>query len=262
MSNELPDLSFSDEAVLRYSRHILLPEVGAIGQGRLRDSSILVIGAGGLGSPLALYLAAAGVGRIGIVDHDIIELSNLQRQIIFETQDVGQNKVDRAASRLTNLNPEIEIVTYPVRADRSTLPGLIGAYDLVCDGCDNFQTRYAVADQCWAAGKTLISGAVQRFEGTLSTFAPRKGGPCYRCLYPDADAQDAPSCGEAGIFGSVTGVIGSLMATEALKELLSLGTSMRGHVLLWNALDASFRRFDLPQDPECPCCGSGRQPCA
>jgi len=260
------DLSFTDDALHRYSRHILLPEVGALGQARLRDSSVLVIGAGGLGSPLALYLAAAGVGRIGVVDDDQVELSNLQRQILFDTADIGHSKVDRARSRLEALNPDLVIASHCLRVDRTVLPDLIDQYDLVCDGSDNFATRYAVADCCWAQGKVLVSGAVQRFEGSLSTFTPpgsgRKQGPCYRCLYPEADEEAALSCGQAGIFGAVTGVIGTLMATEALKELLTLGEGLTGRVLLWNALDVSFRRFDLPRDPECPCCREGQASCA
>lgn len=255
MSSEFPDLTFSDDALHRYSRHILLPEVGATGQARLRDSSVLVIGAGGLGSPLALYLAAAGVGRIGIVDDDRVELSNLQRQILFAERDIGHEKALRAAERLCELNVGINVVPHVMRVDADSLPTLMEGYDLVCDGSDNFTTRYAVADCCQALGKTLVSGAVQRFEGTLSTFAPQRGGPCYRCLYPDADENAALSCGQAGIFGAVTGVIGTLMATEALKELLSIGHSLSGRVLLWNALDASFRSFKLSVDPECPGCG-------
>lgn len=251
------DLDFSDDDLRRYSRHILLPEVGAVGQAKLRESSVLIIGAGGLGSPVALYLAAAGVGRIGLVDDDRVELSNLQRQILFDSDDIGQAKVASAEKRLSALNPQIEIVTHSLRADATTLPELIRSYDLVCDGCDNFATRYAVADCSWAQRKTLISGAVQRFEGTLSTFSPRSGGPCYRCLYPDADETTALSCGQAGIFGAVTGVIGTLMATEALKELLSLGKGLTGRVLVWSALEASFRSFDLPPDPACSCCGRG-----
>ncbi|NVN03402.1 MULTISPECIES: HesA/MoeB/ThiF family protein [Asaia] len=258
MSPDLPDLTFTDDALSRYSRHILLPEIGALGQARLRESSVLVIGAGGLGSPVGLYLAAAGVGRIGIVDDDHVELSNLQRQILFETGDVGQGKADSAASRLSALNPEIEIVSHPVRVTEENLPDLVRAYDLVCDGSDNFPTRYAVADCCWALGKTLVSGAVQRFDGTLSTFVPGRGRPCYRCLMPDAEQSEALSCGQAGIFGAVTGVIGSLMAIETLKELLSLGQGLSGRVLVWSALNASFRSFDLPPDPECVCCGGER----
>ncbi|WP_336947092.1 HesA/MoeB/ThiF family protein [Asaia sp. HN010] len=254
MPPHAPDLTFTDDALTRYSRHILLPEIGALGQARLRDSSVLVIGAGGLGSPLALYLAAAGIGRIGIVDDDRVELSNLQRQILFQTDDIGHGKAERASTRLAALNPDVEIVTYPVRATADNLPSFVEAYDLVCDGSDNFSTRYAVADCCWAQGKTLVSGAVQRFEGTLSTFVPGHGRPCYRCLTPDADENATLSCGQAGIFGAVTGVIGSLMAVEALKEMLSLGQGLSGKVLVWSALSASFRSFDLPPDPECICC--------
>lgn len=254
MSPNSPDLTFTDDALTRYSRHILLPEIGALGQARLRESSVLIIGAGGLGSPLALYLAAAGIGRIGIVDDDHVELSNLQRQILFETDDIGQGKAARASSRLAALNPDIEIITHSLRVSEDNLSAFVESYDLVCDGSDNFSTRYAVADCCWAQGKTLVSGAVQRFEGTLSTFVPGAGRPCYRCLTPDANENETLSCGQAGIFGAVTGVIGSLMATEALKELLSLGQGLSGRVLVWSALAASFRSFELPPDPECVCC--------
>ncbi|GBQ13338.1 HesA/MoeB/ThiF family protein [Swaminathania salitolerans] len=252
------DLTFPDEALQRYSRHILLPEVGATGQARLRAASVLIVGAGGLGSPLALYLAAAGVGRIGLADDDRVELSNLQRQILFDSGDIGQGKARRGQARLSALNPDIRVEIHETRVDARTLPAIMAGYDLVCDGSDNFTTRYAVADCCQSLGKTLISGAVQRFEGTVSTFSPQTGGPCYRCLHPDADEAEAPGCGQAGIFGAVTGVIGTLMATEALKELLAIGRGMSGRVLVWNALDGVFRTLSLSPDPACAGCGAGR----
>lgn len=257
MTVSFPDLSFTEDELNRYSRHILLPEVGAAGQARLRDSSVLVVGAGGLGSPLALYLAAAGVGRIGLIDHDYVELSNLQRQILFNLDDLGRSKAEQGRSHLVRLNPGLCIEAHATRADETTLAELVPSYDLVCDGSDNFSTRYAVADCCHALGRVLVSGAVQRFDGMMATFAPHGGGGCYRCLYPDADEQAALRCGEAGIFGAVTGVIGSMMAAEALKEILGLGRSLSGRVLTWNALDAVFKTFELPRDPYCPGCGRG-----
>jgi molybdopterin-synthase adenylyltransferase len=253
-------LDFSADEVARYARHILLPEIGGTGQARLRDSSVLIIGAGGLGAPVSLYLAAAGIGRIGLVDDDHVDLSNLQRQILFTTGDVGQSKAERGAERLRALNPDITIEPHLLRADAASLADLVPRYDLVCDGSDNFETRYAVSDACVVAGRTLVSGAVLRFEGQLSTFDPQRGGPCYRCLFPQADAQDSLSCAQAGIFGAVTGVIGTLAATEVLKEVLGLGRGLSGRVLTWDARGASFREFALAPDPDCPSCHGGRMP--
>lgn len=250
------DLNFTGDELRRYSRHILLPEVGATGQARLRESSVLVVGAGGLGAPVSLYLAAAGVGRLGLVDDDIVELSNLQRQILFDSSQLGVGKVEAARARLTALNPEIAVETYPLRVDASNLDDIVRKYDLVCDGSDNFATRQAVSDVCVREKRTLVSGAVSRFEGQLSTFRPHVEGPCYRCLYPDASSEDALTCGQAGIFGAVTGVIGTLAATEVLKELLGIGRSLAGRVLCWDALDMTFRSFVLAHDPDCPGCGA------
>jgi len=254
-------LEFREDEIQRYARHILLPEVGAQGQARLRASSVLVVGAGGLGSPLALYLAAAGVGRIGLVDDDTLELSNLQRQVMHTTGRVGQPKVDSALQALRALNPDVEIVPIRARLDAGNAAALVGDYDIVCDGSDNFTTRYAVADACVAARRTLVSASVLRFEGQLSTFRPHRGGPCYRCLYPAAPPDDmAPSCAQAGVFGAVTGVLGTLQATEVLKELLDIGDTMAGRLLIWNALSASFHTIALVPDPECPVChGRGAQ---
>ncbi|WP_029605959.1 HesA/MoeB/ThiF family protein [Kozakia baliensis] len=249
-----PDLDFNDDALQRYSRHILLPEIGAIGQARLGKASVLVIGAGGLGSPIALYLAAAGIGRIGLIDDDIVDLSNLQRQILFESSQIGTAKVEAARERLEGLNPLVKIEPHLLHADATVLDDLVARYDLVCDGSDNFATRQAVSDACVRQKRSLVSGAVARFEGQLSTFRPHLGGPCYRCLYPDAAAEDAPTCGQAGIFGAVTGVIGTLAATEVLKEILGIGRSLDGRVLCWDALETSFRSFALVRDPHCPSC--------
>ncbi|GAN62149.1 molybdopterin biosynthesis protein MoeB [Acetobacter indonesiensis NRIC 0313] len=250
-------LEFTEDEIQRYSRHILLPEVGGTGQAKLRASSVLIIGAGGLGAPVALYLAAAGVGRIGLVDDDVVELSNLQRQIVHVTDAVGALKVDSARTRLEALNPEVTIETWPMRLGAETVDNLVQRYDLVCDGCDNFSTRYLVNAACVRAGKPLVSAAVQRFEGQLSTFKPAEGGPCYHCLYPETDGvADGLSCGEAGVFGAVTGVMGTLQATEALKELLDIGTSLAGRLLMWDALATRFTTIALRRDPTCSVCGA------
>lgn len=250
-------LEFTEDEIQRYSRHILLPEVGGTGQAKLRASSVLIIGAGGLGAPVALYLAAAGVGRIGLVDDDVVELSNLQRQIVHVTDAVGALKVDSARARLEALNPEVTIETWPMRLGAETVDNLVQRYDLVCDGCDNFSTRYLVNAACVRAEKPLVSAAVQRFEGQLSTFKPTEGGPCYHCLYPETDGvADGLSCGEAGVFGAVTGVMGTLQATEALKELLDIGTSLAGRLLMWDALATRFTTIALRRDPTCSVCGA------
>ncbi|OUI79967.1 HesA/MoeB/ThiF family protein [Acetobacter orientalis] len=248
-------LEFTEEEIQRYSRHILLPEVGGTGQAALRAASVLVVGAGGLGSPVALYLAAAGIGRIGIVDDDVVELSNLQRQIVHETSTVGARKVDSAKARLLALNPAITVETWPLRLNAQTTESLVSRYDLVCDGCDNFSTRYLVNAACVRARKTLVSAAAQRFGGQLSTFKPWQSGPCYHCLYPEADGEaDGLSCSEAGIFGAVTGVMGTLQATEVLKEVLGLGTSLAGRLMMWDALSSRFTTIALHPDPACPVC--------
>ncbi|OUJ16534.1 molybdopterin-synthase adenylyltransferase MoeB [Acetobacter sp. DsW_063] len=246
----------TESEIQRYSRHILLPEVGGTGQMRLRNASVLIVGAGGLGSPLACYLAAAGVGRVGLVDDDRVELSNLQRQILHTTDRVGVAKVESAARALSALNPEVAIETHAVRLTDGNAAALVGGYDLVCDGCDNFDTRYVVNRACIAAKRTLVSAAVTRFEGQLTTFRPHLGGPCYNCLYPETQAApDAPSCGDAGVFGAVTGVLGTLQATEALKELLDLGESMDGRLILWDALATRFTTIRIGRDPHCLVCG-------
>lgn len=250
------DLNFSETEIQRYSRHILLREVGGTGQARLKAARVLVIGAGGLGSPLALYLAAAGVGCIGLVDADIVELSNLQRQIAHGTADLGRLKVTSAAESLLRLNPLTTVIPHAERLDQQNAAKLIADYDLVCDGTDNFTSRFLIADSCVSARKTLISAAVLRFEGQLSTFKPHVGGPCYRCLYP-APPPDGlvPPCSEAGVLGAVTGVMGTLQATEAIKEITGIGTSLSGFLLVWDALNAEFRKIRLRKDPECPVCG-------
>jgi molybdopterin/thiamine biosynthesis adenylyltransferase len=252
------DLDFSEEEIQRYARHILLADVGGVGQARLKAAKVLIVGAGGLGSPLGLYLAAAGVGTIGLVDGDVLELSNLQRQIAHETAQIGQPKVTSAAAAMRRINPLVQINTYEMRLDAGNVAGLVAAYDIICDGTDNFDTRFLLADACVAGRRTLISAAVLRFEGQLSTFKPHADpeGPCYRCLYPaPPPAGLVPSCSEAGVLGSVTGVMGTLQATEVCKEIIGIGQSMSGWLLIWDALAVEFRKIRLRKDPACPVCG-------
>lgn len=250
------DLNFSEAEIQRYSRHILLREVGGTGQAKLKAAKILIVGAGGLGSPLALYLAAAGVGCIGLVDADTVELSNLQRQIAHGVADIGRAKVTSAAESVARINPLTTVRPHTERLDLTNAARLIADYDLICDGTDNFTTRFLVADTCVAAKKTLVSAAVLRFEGQISTFKPHIGGPCYRCLYPAPPPEGlVPPCSEAGVLGAVTGVMGTLQATEAIKEITGIGTSLSGFLLVWDALAAEFRKIRLRKDPECPVCG-------
>jgi adenylyltransferase/sulfurtransferase len=251
------DLDFTEAEIQRYSRHILLPEIGGSGQAALRRARVLVIGAGGLGSPLLLYLAAAGVGTIGIVDDDKVELSNLQRQIAHRMDSLGTAKTASAAAAARAINPEVTIVPHSLRLTAPEAAALIPDYDIVCDGSDNFATRYLVADRCVRARRVLVSAAVLRFEGQLSVFKPHRDplGPCYRCLYPEAPPPGlSPSCAEAGVLGAVTGVMGTLQATETIKEILELGESLSGRLLLWDALATRFRIIRVPRDPHCPLC--------
>ncbi len=249
-------LDFTEEEITRYSRNILLKEVGGTGQARLRAARVLITGAGGLGSPLALYLAAAGVGTIGIVDHDTVELSNLQRQIAHTTARIGTLKADSAAHAVAALNPNVVVDIHPLRLTADNALALVGGYDVVCDATDNFATRFLLADACVLARRTLVSAAILRFEGQLSVFRPHTGGPCYRCLTPEAPpAGTIPTCAEAGILGAVAGVMGALQATETLKEILGIGDSLSGRLLLWDALSMRQRVIRLPKDPACPACG-------
>lgn len=252
------DLDFTEAEIGRYSRHILLREVGGIGQARLRAARVLILGAGGLGSPLVLYLAAAGVGTIGIADHDTVELSNLQRQIAHGMRALGAGKAGSAAEAARAINPEIRIEPHAIRLDAENVRALFARYDLICDGTDNFPTRFLAADAAVLERRTLVSAAVLRFEGQLSTFKPHldPDGPCYRCLHPEPPPDGlVPSCGEAGVLGAVTGVMGTLQATEVLKEILGIGESLSGRLLLWDALATRFRTIRLRRDPACPLCG-------
>ncbi len=254
----MSDLNLTEPEIQRYARHVLLREVGGIGQAKLKAAKVLIVGAGGLGSPLALYLAAAGIGILGIIDPDILELSNLQRQIAHGTENIGEPKVTSAAGAMRRINPLITIQPHNLRLDASNVLPLIKTYDIICDGTDNFETRFLLADACVAARRTLISAAVLRFDGQLSTFKPHADptGPCYRCLYPEPPPPGmVPSCSEAGVLGAVTGVMGTLQATEVLKEILGIGDSLSGRLLIWDALAATFRTIRLKKDPACPVCG-------
>lgn len=253
-------MSFSDEQIERYARHILLPEVGGIGQQKLLDAKVLVVGAGGLGSPVLLYLAAAGVGTIGIIDDDVVDLSNLQRQIAHTTKSIGNAKVDSAAEAIAEINPDVKVIKHKLRIDPANIMEIISGYDIVADGSDNFPTRFLLNDACYFAKKTLVSGAILRFDGQVATFknylGGDKNGNCYRCIFPTPPPPGTvPSCSEAGVLGALCGTVGSLQATEILKEILGIGESLSGHLLVYEALGATFRNIKVRPDPECPLCG-------
>lgn len=253
-----PVMDFTEEQILRYARNILLPEVGGTGQERLARARVLVVGAGGLGAPLLMYLAAAGVGTIGVVDDDRVELSNLQRQVVHDTAALGRPKVESAAERVRALNPEIRVVPIARRLDAANVLSIVEDFDVVADGSDNFATRFLLNDACFLGGRTLVSAALLRFDGQLSTFKAHLGEPhpCYRCLYPEPPPRGLiPSCSEAGVLGALAGTIGCLQATEVLKEILGIGTGLSGRLLMVDALDVMFRTIRLPRDPDCPLCG-------
>ncbi len=251
-------MELSEEQFQRYARHLILDEVGEEGQARLLESRVLVLGAGGLGSPLLLYLAAAGVGTIGVVDADRVDLTNLQRQIVHATPSVGDLKVDSARRTLAGLNPGIRVEAHPVRLEADNAEALIAKYDLVADGSDNFATRYLLTDLCCRLEKPLVAAALSPFEGQISTFRPYLGAghPCYRCLFREPPPPDlVPRCETAGILGAVAGVLGTLQGVEVLKELLGLGESLDGTLLLYDAMRARFHAIRIAKDPECPTCG-------
>src|SRR5947208_1617066 len=248
-------VSLSPQEVQRYSRHLIMPEVGMEGQKRLKASSVLLIGAGGLGSPLGLYLAAAGVGRIGIVDFDVVDFSNLQRQILHGTPDVGRPKLHSAHDRLHAINPEVRVDLYETRLSRDNALEIFRPYDVVIDGTDNFQTRYLVNDACVMLNKPNVYGSIFRFDGQASVFYPGRG-PCYRCLYPEPPPPgEVPSCAEGGVLGILPGLIGCIQATEAVKLILGQGSLLVGRLLLYDALQMSFREFKIRRNPSCPVCG-------
>jgi adenylyltransferase/sulfurtransferase len=245
----------SDE-LRRYSRHLTLPEVGLEGQKKICSASVLCIGAGGLGSPIAMYLAAAGVGKLGIVDFDAVDFSNLQRQILHGTPDVGRPKTESARDTIHSLNPGVEVVLHDTRLTSENALAIIRPYDIVVDGTDNFPTRYLTNDACVLLKKPNVYGSIFRFEGQASVFAPHLGGPCYRCLYPEPPPPGSvPSCAEGGVLGVLPGIIGLIQATEILKLILGKGTSLLNRLLLFNALDMQFRELKLRRDPHCPLCG-------
>jgi adenylyltransferase/sulfurtransferase len=251
-------MDLTDAQFERYARHLILDEVGEEGQARLLGARVLVVGAGGLGAPLLLYLAAAGVGTLGVIDDDVVELSNLQRQIIHTTDSVGQPKVASAAEMLARINPDIRVVAHQARLTAANVMAVIADYDLVADGSDNFTTRFLLNDACYLAGKTLVSAALLRFDAQLSTFKAHLGEPhpCYRCLFPTPPPEDLiPRCEQAGILGALAGTVGALQATEVLKELIGIGDSMSGHLLIYDALAVSFRKIRIKRDPACPLCG-------
>lgn len=242
---------------LRYSRHTLLPEVGTKGQIELLKSKVLCIGAGGLGSPSALYLAAAGVGTIGLIDDDVVDASNLQRQILHSTDRIGMAKVDSAEKTLTGLNPDVKVLKYQERLTSDNVLDILQHFDVIVDGADNFQTRYLLNDAALKLGKPVVHSSIFRFEGQLTVF-PADGHPCYRCLYPEPPPpEEAPSCQEAGVLGVLPGIMGVLQATEAIKLVLGLGTTLAGRLLVYDALKTKFRELKLRQDPGCPTCGEG-----
>jgi Dinucleotide-utilizing enzymes involved in molybdopterin and thiamine biosynthesis family 2 len=247
-------MSFSETDLERYARHIVLREVGGVGQAKIRAAKVLVVGAGGLGSPVILYLAAAGVGTIGIVDFDAVSLSNLQRQIAHRTADIGRLKIHSAKDSANAINPHVRIETFQTKLTQENAGEIISRFDIVADGSDNFSTRFLIADTCLTLGKTLVSAAVTEFSGQLATFHPG-GKPCYRCFVPQEPPRGAVrSCTEAGVLGAAAGVMGSLQALEILKEITGAGTSLAGKILIYDALDTRFRTIVLNPDPACPSC--------
>jgi len=249
-------VELSNEEISRYSRHLILPEVGMAGQKKLKGTSVLCIGTGGLGSPIAMYLAAAGIGKIGIVDFDVVDYSNLQRQIIHGTADVDRPKVQSGKETLNSINPEVEVVIHETMLTSENALDIIEPYDIVVDGTDNFPTRYLTNDACVLLKKPNVYGSIFRFEGQASVFAPGLGGPCYRCLYPEPPPPGmVPSCAEGGVLGVLPGIIGCIQATEIIKLALGKGEPLINRLMLYSALDMSFRELKLRRDPKCPICG-------
>src|SRR5438067_10429068 len=248
-------VTLSPQEVARYSRHLIMPEVGMEGQKRLKAAGVLLIGAGGLGSPLGLYLAAGGIGRIGLVDFDVVDFSNLQRQVLHGTPDVGRSKLQSARDRLQAINPEVQLDLYETRLTSANALDILAPYDIVIDGTDNFPTRYLVNDVCVLLKKPNVYGSIFRFDGQASVFYPPHG-PCYRCLYPEPPPPgEVPSCAEGGVLGILPGLIGCIQATDAVKLLLGKGEPLIGRLLLYDALQMSFREFKVRRNPKCPICG-------
>ena len=249
-------MQLSNEEIRRYSRHLILPEVGMAGQKKICSTSVLCIGAGGLGSPIAMYLAAAGIGKLGLVDFDTVDFSNLQRQLLHGTEDVGRHKGESARDTIKSLNPNVEVTLHSTRLTSENALEIIRPYDIIVDGTDNFPTRYLTNDACVLLRKPNVYGSIFRFEGQASVFAPHLGGPCYRCLYPEPPPPGmVPSCAEGGVLGVLPGIIGCIQATEILKLALGRGTTLIGRLLLFHALEMKFREVKLRRDPKCPLCG-------
>lgn len=249
-------MKFTEEQIKRYSRHILLPDVGGKGQEKLLNAKVLVIGSGGLGSPASIYLAAAGVGTLGIVDYDVVDLSNLQRQILHTTNDVGRPKTESARETLEALNPDVKVIPYQIRLTKDNIREIIRGFDIVLDGTDNFATRYLINDACFFEKKILVSASMFRYEGQLTTFMQTPESPCYRCIYPEPPPPGAvPSCQEAGIIGVLAGTMGTLQATEAIKLILGIGKSLVGRLLLYNALQSTLEEVKVKKFHDCPLCG-------
>lgn len=248
-------MDFTDEQVERYSRHIILPEVGGVGQAKMLEARVLLIGAGGLGSPAGYYLAAAGVGNLGIVDFDTVDLSNLQRQILHSTKRIGMLKTESAKQTIQELNPDVKVTLYNERLTSQNIRGIFADYDYILDGTDNFSTRYLINDACVMMGKTNIHGSILRFEGQATVFKPIDG-PCYRCLYPEPPPPGlVPNCQEGGVLGVLAGIIGNIQAVETLKLIMGIGKPLVGKLLLYDALNTEFRRLNLKRDVNCPVCG-------
>ncbi|MGM0559422.1 MAG: molybdopterin-synthase adenylyltransferase MoeB [Myxococcota bacterium] len=252
--------SLSDSQLTRYSRHLIIPEIGEKGQQKLLDSKVLMMGAGGLGSPAALYLAAAGVGKLGIIDSDVVDRSNLQRQVLHTDDRVGEPKVESARQTINALNPDVDVEMFNARLTSENIMSVLEGYDLVVDGGDNFPTRYLINDACVKLGIPNVHGSVYRFEGQVTSFVPKEG-PCYRCLYPEPPPPEfAPSCQEAGVLGVLPGVIGLLQAIEVIKHLLDIGAPLTGRLLTFDGLHTEFRELKLQRDPDCPVCGDHMDP--
>ena len=253
----LPDLT--EPQIRRYARHIVLAEIGGVGQARLIAARVLVVGAGGLGAPLLQYLAAAGIGTLGVIDHDTIDLSNLQRQVIHRTADIGVSKVESARRALADINPEVRVRPHDERLAADNAGRILADYDIVADGSDNFATRYLLNDTCYRLKKTLVSAAILRFDGQISTYKAHEGTghPCLRCIFPAAPSEDAvPSCAQAGVLGALAGTLGALQATEVVKEILGIGRSLSGRLVTYDALDASFEEIAITKRDDCPTCRS------
>ena len=249
-------MAFTEEQLVRYSRHIILSEVGGKGQKKIREASVLLVGAGGLGAPIALYLAAAGIGTMGLIDPDNVDLSNLQRQVIHHTHDVGRPKVLSAAEKITDLNPDVKVVTYQKHLDAQNALEIFADFDYIIDGTDNFPAKFLINDAAFFTNKPLIHGGILRFDGQLFTILPGKSA-CYRCIFPELPPQGVvPSCQEAGVLGALAGLIGTLQATEVLKLILGIGTPLTDRILAYHALETLFREIKIKKNPHCPLCGS------